>query len=70
MKTPLDAPDKSRGRRTQKKNAPPHKSQPPKLIHTAKISAGKAAPLDIAESERDQLDDRGSVATNQLIVRN
>ena len=37
------------------------------VIDTSKMSAGKAAALDLAESSRDPLDERGSFASNLFI---
>ena len=39
------------------------------MIDTSKMSAGKAAALDLAESSRDPLDERGSFASNLFIGR-
>jgi hypothetical protein len=37
------------------------------VIDTSKMSAGKAAALEMAESSRDPLDDAGSFASNLFI---
>ncbi|MDQ2868134.1 MAG: acyl-CoA dehydrogenase family protein [Verrucomicrobiota bacterium] len=58
MKTPLDAPPAQI--KTDVKSASP-------IIDTSKMSAGKAAALDLAESSRDPLDERGSFASNLFI---
>ena len=42
---------------------------PASVIDTSKMSAGKAAALDLAESSRDPLDERGSFASNLFIGR-
>ncbi len=39
------------------------------MIDTSKMSAGKAAALELAESSRDPLDERGSFASNLFIGR-
>ena len=65
MKTPLDAPPEQvkaetnfteQGSKTQAS-----------VIDTSKMSAGKAAALELAESSRDPLDERGSFASNLFI---
>src|SRR5213083_444595 len=63
MKSPLEAPEKQIGEETTAKpTAAP-------VIDTSKMSAGKAAALDLAESSRDPLDERGSFASNLFIGR-
>jgi alkylation response protein AidB-like acyl-CoA dehydrogenase len=63
MKSPLEAPEKQISEETSAKPA----SAP--VIDTSKMSAGKAAALDLAESSRDPLDERGSFASNLFIGR-
>jgi alkylation response protein AidB-like acyl-CoA dehydrogenase len=63
MKSPLEAPEKQIAEETSAKPA----SAP--VIDTSKMSAGKAAALDLAESSRDPLDERGSFASNLFIGR-
>ena len=63
MKTPLDAPPEQIRTETGVKQAPAP------VIDTSKMSAGKAAALDLAESSRDPLDERGSFASNLFIGR-
>lgn len=65
MKSPLEAPEKQISEETSAK--PPAASAP--VIDTSKMSAGKAAALDLAESSRDPLDERGSFASNLFIGR-
>jgi alkylation response protein AidB-like acyl-CoA dehydrogenase len=62
MKTPLEAPEKQIAEETSAK-------APASVIDTSKMSAGKAAALDLAESSRDPLDERGSFASNLFIGR-
>ncbi len=61
MKTPLEAPEKQIAEETS--------AQPQSVIDTSKMSAGKAAALELAESSRDPLDDRGSFASNLFVGR-
>jgi alkylation response protein AidB-like acyl-CoA dehydrogenase len=63
MKTPLEAPPE------QIKAETSAKPQAASVIDTSKMSAGKAAALDLAESSRDPLDERGSFASNLFIGR-
>jgi alkylation response protein AidB-like acyl-CoA dehydrogenase len=63
MKSPLEAPEKQIAEETSARPA----SAP--VIDTSKMSAGKAAALDLAESSRDPLDERGSFASNLFIGR-
>src|SRR5436190_1714331 len=63
MKSPLEAPEKQIAEETSAKPAPAS------VIDTSKMSAGKAAALDLAESSRDPLDERGSFASNLFIGR-
>ena len=62
MNTPLEAPEKQ-------SSAPPEKAAPAPVIDTSKMSEGKRAALDLAESSRDPLDERGSFASNLFIGR-
>jgi alkylation response protein AidB-like acyl-CoA dehydrogenase len=62
MKSPLEAPEKQIAEETTAKSAAP-------VIDTSKMSAGKAAALELAESSRDPLDERGSFASNLFIGR-
>src|SRR2546427_9453178 len=66
MKSPLEAPEKQISEET---SVPPEKTAPASVIDTSKMSAGKAAALDLAESSRDPLDERGSFASNLFIGR-
>src|SRR4051812_17330151 len=63
MKSPLEAPEKQISEET---SAKPEK-QTASVIDTSKMSAGKAAALELAESSRDPLDERGSFASNLFI---
>src|SRR6476646_1290008 len=64
MKSPLEAPEKQIVEET---TAKPAAAAP--VIDTSKMSAGKAAALELAESSRDPLDERGSFASNLFIGR-
>src|SRR3954449_6030948 len=64
MKSPLEAPEKQIAEET---TAKPAAAAP--VIDTSKMSAGKAAALELAESSRDPLDERGSFASNLFIGR-
>src|SRR3979490_1201257 len=66
MKSPLEAPEKQISEET---SVPPEKTAPAPVIDTPKMSAGKAAALELAESSRDPLDERGSFASNLFIGR-
>ncbi|MBA2622171.1 MAG: acyl-CoA dehydrogenase family protein [Chthoniobacterales bacterium] len=63
MKSSLEAPEKQISEET---SATPEKTQA-SVIDTSKMSAGKAAALDLAESSRDPLDERGSFASNLFV---
>ena len=63
MKTPLEAPPEQIKAET---TAKPDKSAA-SVIDTSKMSAGKAAALELAESSRDPLDERGSFASNLFV---
>jgi alkylation response protein AidB-like acyl-CoA dehydrogenase len=74
MKSPLEAPEKQIAEETSAKSASRTDSsggEPASapVIDTSKMSAGKAAALDLAESSRDPLDERGSFASNLFIGR-
>src|SRR3954469_5332847 len=64
MKSSLEAPEKQIAEETTAKPA-----IPAPVIDTSKMSAGKAAALELAESSRDPLDERGSFASNLFIGR-
>jgi len=64
MKSSLEAPDKQVAAET---SATP--TTQASVIDTSKMSAGKAAALELAESSRDPLDERGSFASNLFIGR-
>ena len=64
MKTPLDAPPEQVKAETGVKDAAPQS-----VIDTSKMSEGKRAALELAESSRDPLDERGSFASNLFIGR-
>ena len=64
MNSPLEAPEKQVAKETSAKP-----QAPASVIDTSKMSAGKAAALDLAESSRDPLDERGSFASNLFIGR-
>jgi alkylation response protein AidB-like acyl-CoA dehydrogenase len=66
MKSPLEAPEKQI---SEEITAPPEKPAPAQVIDTSKMSEGKAAALELAESSRDPLDERGSFASNLFIGR-
>src|SRR2546421_13107420 len=64
MKSSLEAPEKQIAEETTAKPA-----APAPVIDTSKMSAGKAAALELAENSRDPLDERGSFASNLFIGR-
>ena len=66
MKSPLEAPEKQVSEETSTK---PEKRAPAPVIDTSKMSEGKRAALELAESSRDPLDERGSFASNLFIGR-
>src|SRR5438270_9939994 len=68
MKTPLEAPPEQIQAETGVKESAA-KSGSASVIDTSKMSAGKAAALELAESSRDPLDERGSFASNLFIGR-
>src|ERR1700686_3402606 len=63
MKSSLEAPEKQIAEETSAK------PQAASVIDTSKMSEGKRAALDLAESSRDPLDERGSFASNLFIGR-
>src|SRR5439155_10765840 len=65
MKTPLEAPPEQVKAETGVKETPKAGSAP--IIDTSKMSAVKAAALELAEASRDPLDERGSFASNLFI---
>ena len=79
MRSPLEAPEKSRSRGTEETSAKSagrtdlSGGEPGKpaasVIDTSKMSEGKRAALELAEASRDPLDDRGSFASNLFIGR-
>src|SRR6266576_811538 len=68
MKPPLEAPPEQVKAENGAKESSARSGSAP-LIDTSKMSAGKAAALELAESSRDPLDERGSFASNLFIGR-
>src|SRR5215212_1230202 len=68
MKTPLEAPPEQVKAETGVRESGGGQTAAP-VIDTSKMSAGKAAALELAESSRDPLDERGSFASNLFIGR-
>jgi alkylation response protein AidB-like acyl-CoA dehydrogenase len=66
MKSPLEAPEKQISEETSAKS---EKAAPAQVIDTSRMSEGKRAALELAESSRDPLDERGSFASNLFIGR-
>src|SRR6266699_1758607 len=64
MKSPLEAPPEQIAKETSAKEP-----VAPSVIDTSKMSEGKRAALELAESSRDPLDDRGSFASNLFVGR-
>jgi len=64
MNSPIEVPEKQI---VKENKANPQ--TPASVIDTSKMSAGKAAALDLTESSRDPLDERGSFASNLFIGR-
>src|SRR3954464_13858432 len=64
MKSPLEAPRQQIAEETSAKS-----TAAAPVIDTSKMSAGKAAALELAESSRDPLDEPGSFASNLFIGR-
>jgi len=78
MKSPLEAPEKSRSRGTEETSGKSagrtdssggEPAPAASVIDTSKMSEGKRAALELAEASRDPLDDRGSFASNLFIGR-
>src|SRR5437762_3464953 len=67
MKTPREEPPEQVKDETGVKEIPKTGSAP--IIDTSKMAARKAAALELAESSRDPLDERGSFASNLFIGR-
>jgi alkylation response protein AidB-like acyl-CoA dehydrogenase len=63
MKSPLEAPERQVAEETSAK------ATPASVLDTSKMSEGKRAALELAESSRDPLDDRGSFASNLFVGR-
>src|SRR5438477_7778995 len=68
MKSPLEAPPEQIKAETGAKESSAKSGMAP-IIDTSKMSAGKAAALELAESSRDPLHQRGSFASNLFIGR-
>ena len=69
MKSPLEAPPEQIKAETGAKDPGLKAGPSASVIDTSKMSAGKAAALELAESSRDPLDERGSFASNLFIGR-
>ncbi|HEY2103071.1 MAG TPA: acyl-CoA dehydrogenase family protein [Chthoniobacterales bacterium] len=69
MKSPLEAPPEQIKAETGAKEPGLKTGPSTSVIDTSKMSAGKAAALELAESSRDPLDERGSFASNLFIGR-
>src|SRR5438105_410883 len=69
MKSPLEAPEKSRSRGTEETSAKPERPAPVAVIDTSKMVKGQREALELAEAARDPLEDRGSFASNLFIGR-
>src|SRR6266498_3842510 len=67
MKSPLEAPEKSRSRGTEETSAQPQTPAP--VIDTSKMAKGQREALELAEAARDPLEDRGSFASNLFVGR-
>ncbi len=67
MKSPLEAPEKSRSRETEETSAQPQTPAP--VIDTSKMAKGQREALELAEAARDPLEDRGSFASNLFVGR-
>jgi alkylation response protein AidB-like acyl-CoA dehydrogenase len=68
MKTALEAPKKSRASAAEE-TSPKAEKPSASVIDTSKMSKGQREALELAESSRDPLDDRGSFASNLFIGR-
>src|SRR6059036_3845356 len=69
MKSPLEAPEKSRSRGTEENSAKQEKPVPPAVIDTSKMGKAQREALELAEAARDPLEDRGSFASNLFVGR-
>ncbi|HEU0275096.1 MAG TPA: acyl-CoA dehydrogenase family protein, partial [Candidatus Udaeobacter sp.] len=71
MKSPLEAPEKSRAHGTDPAVAGSAKPQKPvaAVIDTSKMGKGQREALELAEAARDPLEDRGSFASNLFVGR-
>src|SRR6266581_280214 len=65
MKSPLEAPEKQVAAETSAKPEKPVAA----VIDTSKMAKGQREALELAESSRDALDDRGSFASNLFVGR-
>src|SRR5947199_6366268 len=65
MKSPLQAPEKQIAEETSAKPEKPAAA----VMDKSKMAKGKRAALELAESSRDPLDDRGSFASNLFVGR-
>src|SRR5215470_329365 len=65
MKNPLQAPEKQIAAEKRAKT----EKQAQNVLETPQKSEGKRAALELAESSRDPLDERGSFASNLFIGR-
>src|SRR5216110_1530439 len=66
MKSSLEAAEKQISEET---SAKPQKQAPATVIDTSKMAKGQREALELAESSRDPLDERGSFASNLFIGR-
>src|SRR5207244_1921039 len=78
MKSPLEAPEKSRSRGTEETSAKSagrtdssrgEPQTPAPVIDTSKMAKGQREALELAEAARDPLEDRGSFASNLFVGR-
>src|SRR5881398_2728085 len=67
MKSPLEAPEKSRSRGTEETSAKIVAETA--VIDTSKMGKGQREALELTEAARDPLEDRGSFASNLFIGR-
>jgi len=68
MKSPLEAPEKSRSRGTEETSAKAERPAPA-VIDTSKMAKGQREALELAEAARDPLEDRGSFTSNLFVGR-
>jgi len=68
MKSPLEAPDKSRRGGIEETSAKIEKPAAA-VIDTSKMAKGQREALELAEAARDPLEDRGSFASNLFVGR-